>query len=222
MRAHMAENRSWLHKRWLALAASLAANRDAADATWDALVSHYCEPHRAYHNLSHVMALLRLADAERGHIERPEVVGLAIWFHDVIYDTHAKDNELRSAVWARNAMQRMQMDPELIPLVEQCILATQKHEVPTPHPADLPLFLDLDLAILGADEEIYQRYSQAIRTEYGWVPDPAYRSGRTELLKRFLARPALFFTPAMAARFEDRARRNIARELRQLGSSQGI
>lgn len=215
---HTAENQSWLRARWQSLMTPLAPDRAAVDATWDALVRHYSEPHRAYHNLSHVMALLHQVDAERAHIRQREVVELAIWFHDVIYDTRAKDNEQRSAAWARHAMQAMRIDLDLSAAVEQCILATSTHEITAPQVADLPLFLDLDLAILGAPEEQYRRYGQLIRAEYDWVPEHAYRSGRAAILRRFLARPALFFTPPMAARFEFRARQNIEQELRELAS----
>lgn len=218
MFVHTAENQSWLRARWQALATHLAADRGAADATWDALLRHYSEPQRAYHNLSHVMALLRHADVERAYIHRPELVELAIWFHDVIYDSRASDNEVRSAAWARHAMQAMHIDPSIIDAVERCILATRAHETGSAPVADLPLFLDLDLAILGAPTEIYHRYSQAVRAEYDWVPAQAYRSGRAEILKRFLERPTLFYTPEMAARFEERARQNIGWELQELSS----
>lgn len=218
MFVHTAENQGWLRARWQALMTQLAPDRAAADATWDALVRHYSEPHRAYHNLSHIMALLRHAEAERAHINRPQVVELAIWFHDVVYDTRASDNEQRSAAWARNALHAMRVDGHLLAPVEQCVLATQRHEVTSPQVADLPLFLDLDLAILGAHEEIYHRYSQVIRAEYHWVPEAGYRAARAEMLRRFLDRPALFQTPAMAVKFEARARHNIEWELQELAS----
>lgn len=219
MFVHTAENQSWLRARWQALMTHLAADRKAADAAWDAVVRHYGEPHRAYHNLSHIMALLRLADAERLHINRLEIVELAIWFHDVIYDTRAQDNELRSATWAAHAMRTMRIDSHLIKPVERCILATQRHEVSSPDIADLPLFLDIDLAILGASEEVYHCYAQAIRAEYDWVPEDAYRAGRAEILRRFLDRPALYFTAPMATRFDARARRNMEWELQELSTS---
>lgn len=215
MFVHTAENQSWLRARWQALMTHLASDRAQADAAWDALLRHYGEPHRAYHNLAHVMALLRLADSERPRINRPEIVELAIWFHDVVYNTREHDNERRSA---RYAMQAMRLDRELIPAVEQCILATERHEAIAPEVPDLPLFLDIDLAILGAPEEMYHRYAQLIRLEYDWVPEQAYRQGRAAVLRRFLGRPALYFTPSMVARFEASARRNIGWELQELST----
>jgi predicted metal-dependent HD superfamily phosphohydrolase len=215
MTAISADDQNWLKAKWQVLTDSLAAEKAASNATWDGLVRDYSEPHRAYHNLSHIMAMLRHADACRDHIRSAVTVEFAIWFHDVIYDTRAKDNEQRSAAFARDAMRRMGIVDKLIASVEACILATQKHE-PAPGVPDLPLFLDLDLAILGTPEAVYRQYSEAIRTEYNWVLGPAYRLGRGKVLKRFAQRPALFFTSMMAARFEAQARHNLAWEIQEL------
>ncbi|MEN3292899.1 MAG: hypothetical protein V7642_2152 [Burkholderiales bacterium] len=217
MPAISADDQNWLKAKWQALTESVAAEKAASDAIWDALVRNYSEPHRAYHNLSHIKAMLRHADACRDPIHSAATVEFAIWFHDVIYDTRAKDNEQRSAAFARDAMRSMGIDEKLRACVEACILATQKHEpAPAPGVPDLPLFLDLDLAILGTSEAVYRQYSEAIRTEYNWVPGPAYRLGRSKVLKRFAQRPALFFTPAMTARFEAQARRNLDWEIQEL------
>lgn len=205
--------------KWQSLAYPAAQDCTAADATWNTFAEQYSEPRRAYHSLSHIRALLKHAEAMQAYMHRRDLVEFAIWFHDVVYDTRAKDNEARSAEWARTAMQQMGVDASLIPLVEQCILATHRHEIIAPEIADLPLFLDLDLAILGSDESTYRRYSQAIREEYDWVPERDYVAGRTAVLKNFLARPVLFYTSCLAG-LESRARHNIESEIRELSSAQ--
>jgi len=216
---HSPQNKDWLRAKWDALVTLHATDRAAADATWDDLIRAYSEPHRTYHNLSHIIALLRHAEAERARIERPEVVKFAIWFHDVIYDTRSKTNEERSAQWARGAMEKMGIDHQLITMVEQCILATQQHQVNVANIPDLPLFLDIDLSILGTPSAIYRHYGQGIRSEYGWVPSADYRAGRSEILRQFIDRPTLFFTPLMNARYETQARDNLAWELKELSST---
>src|SRR5690606_2549590 len=69
------------------------------------LAAAYGEPHRAYHNASHIAEVLgwfdRVADDVGWH--RPAEVYVAIVFHDAIYEPAAKDNEARSASWARSA-----------------------------------------------------------------------------------------------------------------------
>lgn len=179
--------------------------------------AQYSHSSRRYHNLSHIHALLRHAETMHAFIAHPQTVEFAIWFHDVIYDTHDRDNERRSARWASKTMHAMRLDSNVVSAVERCILATQKHETDWFDIPDLPLFLDLDLAILGAPEETYREYSMAVRQEYDWVLEPSYRFARRRVLKAFLERPRLFFTPAMADRFEQQARRNMEQELVLLG-----
>lgn len=213
---HSPENQGWLRTKWQALVSSVNAHHASSDAVWDELIRHYSEPHRSYHNLSHIMVLLRYAETHRHQINRLETVEFAIWFHDVIYDTHLKDNERRSAEWARRAMVAMQIDEHHIPPVMECIVATERHEVTSPRIADLPLFLDMDLSILGAKESVYKQYSEVIRAEYSWLPIEEYRVARGKFLQRFLEKPSLFFTTAMAADLEHQARINLESELREL------
>jgi len=210
------ENQEWLQQKWQALTAAVFAEPAAADAVWAELLRHYSEPQRSYHNLSHVAALLRRAEQQREHIRSMETVEFAIWFHDVIYDTHLKDNEQRSAEWARCAMIAMNIDEYHIPPVWECIVATATHTVTAPEIIDLPLFLDMDLAILGAEEKVYQAYSKAIQSEYAWVAVDDYRQGRGWVIEDFLQRPTLYFTPRLTAELEAQARHNLGAELRAL------
>ena len=93
------------------------------------------------------------------------------------------------------------------------------HAVRSPEIPDLPLFLDMDLAILGADEDVYHAYSQAIRAEYIWVAEEDFRRGRGRVIEDFLQRPSLFYTPMMVASLEKQARHNLNAELRELGQT---
>ena len=85
---------------------------------------------------------------------------------------------------------------------------------------DLGLFLDADLSILGAKGETYLAYSEAIRREYSWVPDDAYRAGRLKVLTNSLGRERLFYTEPLAARFEARAGSNLSNEILALTSQE--
>lgn len=65
------------------------------------LLRRYREPQRHYHTLQHrdeCFAALDLLHAEAPH---PGEVGLALWFHDAVYDPQATDDEARSAGRAR-------------------------------------------------------------------------------------------------------------------------
>ena len=61
------------------------------------LIALYQDGSRHYHGLSHIEALLALAEEYRAELSDPDAVGAAIWFHDAIYDSQAKDNEEKSA-----------------------------------------------------------------------------------------------------------------------------
>ena len=60
-------------------------------------IAGYSEKHRAYHNLGHIGALLFQAENLKENIRDRESVGLAIWFHDIIYQPKSSRNEIKSA-----------------------------------------------------------------------------------------------------------------------------
>ncbi|WP_373545502.1 hypothetical protein [Chamaesiphon sp.] len=91
-------------------------------------------------------------------------------------------------------------------------MATQGHQI-DPDDPDLCIFLDADLAILGADPAQYQAYMRSIRCEYSWVSDAAYKVGRTQVLESFLQRDRLYYTDLLSDELESIARFNIKQEI---------
>jgi predicted metal-dependent HD superfamily phosphohydrolase len=161
-----------------------------------------------------------LLDGARHLAQRPDEVEAALWLHDVVYDPHARDNEAQSARWAMDRLQAAGVPVERAQYVGDLILAT-RHDEASPRSNALPdavLVADIDLAILGAKREQYDRYEVQIRQEYDWVPEDAFREGRADVLRRFLQRATIFQTALFQARYEDRARANLRRSLRQLGT----
>ncbi|MCZ7649181.1 MAG: hypothetical protein M5U26_28655 [Planctomycetota bacterium] len=152
-----------MFERWRALHSNLGARRPAI-RIFDLLVAHYAEPHRAYHNLDHIAKLLHGLNEFTGLARDRDAVELGIWFHDVIYDPRAKDNEARSAAWAVEALRELGLPAEFGARVSALVLATAHAQVPVD--ADVRLLCDLDLAILAAPHEEYEIYERAIRREY--------------------------------------------------------
>ncbi|RUW46154.1 hypothetical protein [Mesorhizobium sp. M8A.F.Ca.ET.021.01.1.1] len=179
----------------------------------------YHAARRHYHNLAHIEAMLTLAGDYRTLLDDPEAVEAAIWFHDAIYDSRAKDNEAQSAALAEQKLAG-RTDAGRLSRVSAMILATATHQLPLFDNAaatrDASLFLDMDLSILGADAVAFDAYERAVRREYGWVEEPMWRAGRGAVLKTFLARPHIFHTQEFRQRFEPRARLNMARSLQAL------
>ena len=84
-------------QRWFTLCEKTGLD---GQAVWTVLADAYGESSRAYHNMHHIGDCLLRFD-EHAHLADDRVaVELAIWFHDMVYDTRAADNEERSAVVA--------------------------------------------------------------------------------------------------------------------------
>jgi len=201
--------RKKLIRRWNELLIALGLEPDDYFSILDDLLTRYTQPHRVYHNLDHLAAMFALMPAEYAE---QAVLDFATWFHDAVYDPTRGDNEEQSAVLARKRLEQMRLPQVLIQQVEQLILATRTHTATDPATA---LLLDADLTILGADERVYHAYSRAIRQEYAWVSEEAYRAGRTEVLQSFLARKKIYQTPGFA-HLEAPARENLGHELKRL------
>lgn len=201
--------------RWLELADDLGLE-EAAYSIFSALQEQYEEDGRHYHNLDHIGQVLESVGRLAPYAEDLAAVKLAAWFHDAIYQPGAADNEARSA---RFLQQTAQLHPVRAVVVEEAarlILLTDGHQA-APGDGNGQVLLDADLAILGADAAAYDRYAQAIRREFGHVPEAAYRRGRASILRRLLERDPLFNTPPMRKEREARARRNLRGELAALG-----
>ena len=180
----------------------------------DALIRAWAEPHRRYHTLQHLRECLALLERDRALAEHPGELAIAVWFHDAVYDTSRHDNEAASADWARRVLVDAGASHAVAERVHALIMATCHDEAPaTP---DARLLVDIDLAILGAAPARFDEYERQIRDEYGFVPEARFREKRGEMLRGFLDRPALFSTPACAARFDAPARANLARAIAAL------
>lgn len=188
----------------------------AAYPVFDRVVAAYSEPHRHYHTLEHLGEMFRVVG--RLPVRDPGAVQLAVWFHDVVYDPRAADNEARSADAAADWLGPLGVPAETIANVKRLIATTAHFTGDPPSDPDARALLDADLAILGASEQRYARYAADIRAEYAWVPDDAYRTGRAAVLESFLARPRLYFADILHAEGDAPARRNLRAELAALGT----
>jgi predicted metal-dependent HD superfamily phosphohydrolase len=171
---------------------------------------------RHYHNVAHVMQCLSEFNKAKQflRLENMEFVRVALWFHDAVYDTHAKDNEEKSAALAREMLSSQDEDVFMIQEVERLILLTKYHENAT----DLSgkLMVDCDLSILGQNEFNYGRYETYIRLEYDWMFDADFAKGRIAFLEKMLGRPTIFCSDYFIQTYEQQARRNIRDSIKKL------
>jgi predicted metal-dependent HD superfamily phosphohydrolase len=209
------ETREDLRHRWRSLLESAGAG-GRADDLCEKLIAAYGEPHRRYHSLTHLMWLLN-EEGRRAALARDrKLIQFAIWFHDAIYDPLAKDNEERSADWARDALANLNLT-ELAQSVSALVLKTKDHARGDASP-DEAIFLDMDIAILGAPRSEYMQYAAEIRAEYAAVSDEAFAAGRSAFLRSWLSREHLFRTEVYRGELDQSARANMSWELGEYGS----
>ena len=139
---------------------------------------------------------------------------MALWFHDAIYDTSRRDNEERSAQWARKSALSAGLSPERAERIAGLVLATKHDAVPLG--SDAGLLVDIDLAILGSETARFEAYEMQIREEYAWVRESVYRQARRQILEGFLNREWIYSTAFFRAEHEARARENLSRSVARI------
>jgi predicted metal-dependent HD superfamily phosphohydrolase len=187
--------------------AALAGDTPTSRTEWAAVVGAWSEPHRRYHDLAHLAAVLGVLDVLDDAATDPAAVRLAAWYHDVAYDPTRSDNEAVSAARARIGLLGL-VDDATIAEVDRLVLLTAGHD-PEPDDANGAVLCDADLAVLASPPEAYVGYASAVRAEYGHVSDAEFTAGRIAVLEQLLALPALFRTPA-AIGWTESARANLA------------
>jgi predicted metal-dependent HD superfamily phosphohydrolase len=191
--------------------ALLAGDSPTSRTEWAAVVAAWSEPHRRYHDLAHLAAVLGLVGELAGAAADPDAVRLAAWYHDVVYDPERTDNERISADRARAGLRGLVPDA-LVDEVERLVLLTAGHD-PAADDADGAVLCDADLAVLAGPPEAYATYASAIREEYRHLSDEEFTAGRIAVLEHLLALPALYRTPRAATLWTERATANLTAEL---------
>jgi predicted metal-dependent HD superfamily phosphohydrolase len=192
---------------------ALKTTKDEAlcDELWQEMVVAYTQPSRHYHTLSHLENLIAELKLCRELIVDYDTVLYSVFYHDIMYDVRQQDNEECSAITAMEKLQMLHVDKDKQELCKEQILATKTHA--THSNADINLFTDADLSILGKPGEVYRNYCKQVRQEYAIYPDNLYIPGRAKVLKHFLAMPRIYKTDFFYQHYESQARKNIAQEL---------
>ena len=181
---------------------------------FERLTKAYAETHRHYHTAAHIDACLREFDSVRSLARSGSEVEAALWFHDAIYNTRGSDNERQSAEMASQFLASAGVAPSICARVYSHIMATVHKGEPVDD--DARLVVDIDLSILGQEEQVYDVFERSVREEYKWVPWFLYRRKRIEILRGFLDRESIYATERFRERYEPAARSNLERAIRKL------
>jgi len=200
-------------ERWNKLVKRLAGNPPPG-GSFSRIMAAYSESHRYYHTFGHIKHCLSELDEVKGLMGSSDEVEYAIWLHDMVYDTHASDNEEKSARIAKEILSESSCPEIKVRKIQQLILITTHQQQPeTP---DAHFMVDIDLTILGQPPEIFDIYERNIRAEYSWVSAEDYKIGRSKVLQSFLNRPSIYNTNWFKKLYEHQARENILKALDKL------
>lgn len=200
-------NKAWVH--WQAFMKII--EKDECRELFDEFVTAYSEQHRVYHTLEHIVSML----------DEYQVIGgqdtatiLAIWGHDVVYDSQVNNNEYRSGLHTLRVAERLGVDSRLYSEISRRVNMTKHPSTPT-HREDM-LIVDLDLMILGSSEARFDTYETGIRQEYSWVTEADFRFHRSKFLQTLLDQPSIYYTDWFKEKYEAKARANLERSIKKL------
>jgi predicted metal-dependent HD superfamily phosphohydrolase len=179
------------------------------------VISRYAEPSRHYHGLSHLEAVLDAVDTLAREAAEPQLVRLAAWYHDAVYDVRRDDNEEQSALLAERTLTGTDDESLDVAEVARLVRLTATHD-PADGDSNGAVLCDADLSVLAGDRAAYAACVSAVRTEYSHISDDAFRTGRAAVLDQLLAMSTVYRTAAGRSRWEAPARRNLRSELARL------
>jgi predicted metal-dependent HD superfamily phosphohydrolase len=170
------------------------------------VAAHYSGPERTYHTLGHVDDCLARLDTVARLVGNVDAIEIAIWFHDVLCDAGARDNEIRSARWylERSAG----TTPRFRIAVCRMILAS-RHIAPAVR-QDARYMVDIDLAGFGHPWPEFRRTTDLVRGEFPHKSDEEFARGLAPFMRSLVARPSLYGTEFFRERCEATARHNVA------------
>ncbi|MFI7482797.1 DUF4031 domain-containing protein [Kocuria sp. M1R5S2] len=183
------------------------------------LVDRWGEPHRHYHDRSHLLAVLEAVDLlHPGSGLAPGRVGavvLAAWYHDAVHRGRAGHDERDSAALARDRLGAAGFPSRVVAEVERLVLLTAGHRC-EPEDTAGAVLLDADLAVLGGAPDRYAAYAADVRREYAHVPDPAFAAGRLGVLEGLWRQQPLYRTATAQRLWGPAAARNLGAEIASL------
>jgi len=154
--------------------------------TYNDIISRWDEPSRFYHNLDHLNYLLGVFEElclneVITEFEKNRLVVVA-FFHDVIYDSKAKDNEEKSVEYFVEKCKNIGIiEDEFVDFVSRLIMDTKYRKEPTERLSKI--FWEADNSILKFPVNKLIEIEHKIFQEYQWVDYRLYREGRIEFLE---------------------------------------
>ena len=149
---------------------------------WRNIQKAWQEPHRFYHNEEHLAFLLEKIESSNYNSTEKEVLQLIAFFHDIVYQATAQDNELQSALLFEKMCKSE--NSKVIEFVKKAILETKDHQS---QDALSGFFCQLDLSIVYQSSFVeLLAWEQKIFKEYQVFDYSLYKAGRLAVLAKLI------------------------------------
>ncbi len=197
----------WLWKRLWLQGDSKIAHRE--------IYFHYLTSNHAYHNRPHINYGLKSIYRLRKKLKNPDLVELARWFHDIIYNPWASDNKQKSADFAMKRMKLWWLPLSKRIVVYDFIMSTDYTNDWTPYDSDAHFIKEIDYSIFWSPRNQYTSYLEWIRSEYSGYWLQQYKSWRKSFLWKILqqAKQWTLFTLSEFKQYNNQSVDNIYYEL---------
>ncbi|MGX7666532.1 HD domain-containing protein [Flavobacterium pedocola] len=198
-----------LQQLFTELLVKIGFSEDETIMRWIALQKAYSHKSRHYHNLTHLEEMIFWFEKYKNELQFPHEVLYAIFYHDYVYNSSRKDNELKSAELAVSLLsEHSSVNKDRI---YKLIMVTKDHLCTDNN--DEKWLIDFDLKILSKEWEDYTVYYKQIRKEYSIYPYFLYNPGRKKALEHFLEHDFIYQTEEFRSLYEQQARINIQKEI---------
>ncbi len=176
------------------------------------LIAKYSEPHRKYHNLTHIARMFDIAHNCDIPLSREQM--MAIWYHDYVYDLPKgeKSNEVQSAEIAFEKCKELGFGLGA-GIVRQMILDT---ELELPTLTESKVIIDLDLWDLSSVNK-FEANDKLLEEEF--IPvfgKKQYIFNRINWIESFLARDSIYVSKYANLDMERDARYNLKTKFKEL------
>ena len=200
-------------ERFIQLWLRCAGDAQTARRVFRVLHDHYSQRWRRYHTGAHVVQCMKHFDLASHLMDNPDAVEMALWFHDVVYDAQASDNEQNSAELFMELSENI-FDDAFRRQVYGLIMITEHCD--PPGRGDACYMVDIDLSSFGLPWDEFEADSRNVRAEFLHLNEENYNSRQFKFLKRLMDRPSFYNSDFFRTRCERQARANLTRRLKDM------
>ena len=193
--------------------AALQIDDAHVEDVWQHITRKYSESHRFYHSQRHILFCLKQFERIEDALADSTAISLALWFHDLILDPAANDNEEQSKLLFE-ALAKNHLPADLIEKTSALIMSTR--HIDAPLNSDESCIQDIDLSSMGEHWDSFVRDVDDLRKEYSHLSETAFKDVTINFYHKMLDREKIYTSEYFHEHCEQVARDNIKRYMREI------